>query len=203
MGLQAEITLSFPEELVFEEANIEIEIDYSDAWDTFEKVFQSQARSMCPVRTGYLRSTIGGEQNDNTSYTCWAEAEYAQYVEYGTYKMAAQPYFEPAIRAALGEATMVAQEIFEEAEDEFNDEVEQWEEEQRELAEEEADSSTSQADSLSIGSILTSVLIILAQAMVKALINEIFSLLDDNAKSMKNKNGGRLAGGLSCSVEIT
>lgn len=66
------------------------------AYQAFANAFHDTINALCPVRTGFLRSTCDciflGD-----SILCVADAEYAQYVEYGTSRMAAQPYFEPAI----------------------------------------------------------------------------------------------------------
>ena len=56
-----------------------------------------QARAIVPVDTGYLRSTIAREKVDDRKYIVKAEAEYASYVEFGTSRMAAQPYLRPAL----------------------------------------------------------------------------------------------------------
>jgi HK97 gp10 family phage protein len=51
----------------------------------------------CPVRTGYLRSTIFYSVNgDEYGFTVGARAKYGGYVEYGTRYMRAQPYIRPA-----------------------------------------------------------------------------------------------------------
>lgn len=55
-----------------------------------------QAQSRAPVRTGYLRDSIKLSGEDSESVTVVVEAEYAIYVEEGTYKMAARPFFFPA-----------------------------------------------------------------------------------------------------------
>lgn len=58
-----------------------------------------QAENNCPVDTGYLRSTVFvrevGEEVE-----IGFEAPYASYVEFGTYKMAAQPFLRPAMDEA-------------------------------------------------------------------------------------------------------
>lgn len=92
----------------------EAEADWSSTIDdvafTFQRVFMETIHQLCPVRTGYLISTIHCEYDRYTGeIECYAEADYAQYVEYGTYKMDAQPYFEPALRAAIEEAQIVAE----------------------------------------------------------------------------------------------
>lgn len=76
-----------------------IPIDYSDGFFTFGETFIAEAQNAVPVDTGYLQSTITADSYSMGS-TFYTDCDYAQYVEYGTYKMAAQPYFEPAVDAA-------------------------------------------------------------------------------------------------------
>lgn len=201
MGLRADIELVFPEVLEEPQADISIEIDYSEAWDTFERTFNAAINQMCPVRTGYLKSTIGGEQTSDTTYEVYADAEYAQYVEYGTYKMSAQPYFEPAIRRAISEARDTAQEIYEEAEEEFQEELEAWKEEQMEEAEE--GESGGSPTTMGASSIFTSIIIILAQALCQAIMNGLKELFSTEDRNKKTKGGGNYSGALTYNVEIT
>ena len=78
-----------------------MEVDYSSALDSACAKFEEVANQLVPVDTGYLRSSIWAE-NDGSSMVCfYAEADYAQYVEFGTWKMPAQEYFRPAVEAAL------------------------------------------------------------------------------------------------------
>lgn len=58
---------------------------------------QTIARKKCPVRTGYLRSSIQLEsQNDGLTCIVGPEANYAAWVEYGTPSAKAQPFVRPA-----------------------------------------------------------------------------------------------------------
>lgn len=58
----------------------------------------SRAREYAPVDTGYLRSTIGTESiSVGKEAEVFASAEYAAYIEFGTYKMAPQPFLGPAV----------------------------------------------------------------------------------------------------------
>ena len=59
------------------------------------------ARGMCPVDTGTLKGSIDVSGNGNSAEV-FAGADYAAYVELGTYKMAAQPFLVPALAAAEG-----------------------------------------------------------------------------------------------------
>lgn len=77
-----------------------VEVDYSFACEAFVNTFLKVALDLVPVRTGFLKSTIDARTD---GYFCEAEAtaEYAQYVEYGTWNMQEQPYFRPALEQAM------------------------------------------------------------------------------------------------------
>lgn len=59
-------------------------------------VIAVEAENNCPVDTGYLRSTVFVTKNGDDVEVGF-EAPYASYVEFGTYKMAAQPFLRPAL----------------------------------------------------------------------------------------------------------
>ena len=81
--------------------DIELYPNYEEGCRVFCDTFLEEARARCPVRTGYLRSTISADYTSTYDIICEAEADYAQYVEYGTSRQSAQPYFEPALQIAL------------------------------------------------------------------------------------------------------
>lgn len=62
------------------------------------RIVQNEARAECPVDTGTLRRSIHG-QVDGTDGVVGTNTEYAGYVEFGTYKMAAKPYLAPALKS--------------------------------------------------------------------------------------------------------
>ena len=67
----------------------------------------SYAQGIVPVRTGNLMASIFSDvDEDDLSVTLGATADYASFIEYGTIKMRAQPFLEPA--AAIGEEEMNA-----------------------------------------------------------------------------------------------
>ena len=118
MGLRANINAmdqGFP--MTANVGDISIPVDYSEAAEIFKTVFLDVARELVPVRTGYLKSTIAAKIGEASigEVTAEASAEYAQYVEFGTYRQMAQPYFIPAIEAALEEWGLAAQKAYEEA----------------------------------------------------------------------------------------
>lgn len=63
---------------------------------------QALAKQYCPVDTGRLRSSI---QYTSGYLTCTVgtDVQYAIYIEYGTWKMRAQPFLNPAYQQALME----------------------------------------------------------------------------------------------------
>ena len=67
----------------------------------------SYAQGIVPVRTGNLMASIFSEVDpDDLSITLGATADYASFIEYGTVKMRAQPFLQPA--ADIGEEEMNA-----------------------------------------------------------------------------------------------
>ena len=77
--------------------------DYREGCEVFVETFLEVSRKLVPVDTGYLQSTLSAKFR-NTFCECYTNCEYAQYQEYGTWCMPAQPYFEIALEAALYEA---------------------------------------------------------------------------------------------------
>ena len=59
----------------------------------------NQAQQAAPVDTGALRASIGMEMTGPAEATVSVGVNYGAYVEYGTVKMAAQPYLTPAVEA--------------------------------------------------------------------------------------------------------
>lgn len=118
MGLYAEISVEDigPDELTDDEFGVSVLVDYSTALQAFADTFMTVATSLCPIRTGYLCSTIDAGSDGESAYA-EASAEYAEYVEYGTSYMDAQPYFEPALEEALVVLAELAQEALNEAQE--------------------------------------------------------------------------------------
>lgn len=102
MGLRADFTVF---DLGYAESTDEVGvfIDYSLGCEIFAETFLRVAKNLVPVDTGYLRSTLRASASDE-GCCCETLCDYAEYVEYGTIYMGAQPYFEPAIDAALDAA---------------------------------------------------------------------------------------------------
>lgn len=93
-GYETELSVDFGGQTLVES------IDYSDAFQACMDTFMNIATSLVPIDTGYLYDSIGVEfLGDGVAF--YANAEYAQYVEFGTSRMDAQEYFQPALEEAM------------------------------------------------------------------------------------------------------
>lgn len=102
MGLYVEFSVY---DLGFIEStpNLGISPPYSEGCNVFVDTFLTVANELVPVDTGFLRSTLEAD-TDGFSCSAGTDCEYAEFVEYGTWCCGAQPYFEPAIEAAIDAA---------------------------------------------------------------------------------------------------
>lgn len=66
---------------------------------------ERHAKEYCPVRTGRLRASIHHGKLGDLTYYVGSNVEYAVFVEFGTYKMAAKPYLRPAMKRAVAEVS--------------------------------------------------------------------------------------------------
>ena len=128
MGLYAEFSpydFGFPSDFSAstENGSVYVEVDYSEAIDDAINTFMEIATSLVPVDTGYLCSTISAYSDGDT--VCFsADAEYAQYPEYGTWCQAEQPYFRPALQEAIDVFIIDAVGAIDEAQNDFVSEME-------------------------------------------------------------------------------
>ena len=185
MGLRANINAmdqGFP--MTADVGDISVPVDYSEAAEAFKAMFLDVARELVPVRTGYLKSTIAAEIGEASigEVTAEASADYAQYVEFGTYRQMAQPYFIPAIEAALEEWGLAAQKAYDEA----------LEEAQAAYEAEQAQQQSQEAGGAPVGGGFLGGLALLGLLL-------IFTIFIEGIKSMFNDTdshrGGRLAQG--------
>lgn len=82
-----------------------LEIDTEDQLVKVGLQVQSKARSLCPVDTGRLRSSIimtKGRDGQGFYVEIGTNVSYAAFVEFGTSRAAAQPYLLPAVALAAG-----------------------------------------------------------------------------------------------------
>lgn len=57
---------------------------------------ETHAKLFVPVDTGNLRNSIQAQEESATQWVVATGVEYAEYVEFGTSRMAARPYMTPA-----------------------------------------------------------------------------------------------------------
>lgn len=83
----------------------QMEVDSEDALVRVGLQVQSKARSLCPVDTGRLRSSIimtKGRDGTGFYVEVGTNVSYARFVEFGTHKMRARPFLLPAVALASG-----------------------------------------------------------------------------------------------------
>ena len=74
-------------------------------------VAEGYAKLNCPVDTGRLRNSITHERRtEESAVHIGTNVEYGKYVEYGTSRMRAQPFLEPAITMNIEEYQSIADE---------------------------------------------------------------------------------------------
>ena len=78
-------------------------------------LIRMEARRRVPVKTGFLRSTIGAEiripKRDIVEAVAFATAFYAPFVEFGTSRNRAQPFLRPALEIKGPEAIKILKDI--------------------------------------------------------------------------------------------
>lgn len=114
MGLYCKIDLESDWGFPNRTPELGLPIDYTEAIMVFSDTFMSISQAMVPVDTGFLRSSLRS-YGDGMIIEAEATADYAQYVEYGTWCCPAQPYFNPAIESATDASFGVAKKIYDEA----------------------------------------------------------------------------------------
>ena len=96
MGLYCELNIArdwgFPLETAWGSGSIY----YAEAIAAYTQMIYNEMINNVPVDTGYLRSSLKWSSN-NEGFVIETDCDYAEYVEYGTCYMDAQPYFEQAI----------------------------------------------------------------------------------------------------------
>lgn len=166
--------------------------DYTQGCAIFVDTFLRVSQELVPVDTGYLRSTLEADYDD-TSCEAWTYCEYAEYQEYGTWKMPAQPYFEQAVLEGLA----AAEPYWDQAEQEaLEEEMALLEEEE----EEEIERSRSQErpmafGGLNFGSLLGFMISVIATyivAFIAVTINEIFNFNGGSSARIGVSGGNRM-----------
>ena len=198
MGLRFSATpedfgLPLEEDVVVEDLFETVVYYYSEGCDIFVDTFLAIATDLVPVDTGNLMSSLDAS-TDGTEVTAETDCEYAEYVEYGTWKMAAQPYFLPALEEALAAAFDVWVEAREE---QYMEVAERLLEEWEEMQEEEEDSK---------GSFIGNLLGMFFLAIILFAINTFFDAinpLDTSSHGDSDGVDGGFIGNIESMIEIT
>ena len=197
MGLRFSATpkdfgLPLEEDVVVKDLFETVVYDYSEGCDIFVDTFLAIATDLVPVDTGHLMSSLDAS-TDGTRVTAKTDCEYAEYVEYGTWKMAAQPYFLPALEEALAAAFDAWAEAREEQYMEVAEMLlEEWEAMQEEEEE----------DSDDEGSFIGNFLGMLFLAIILFAINLFFDAINPLDSSSHGVDGGFI-GNIESMIEIT
>lgn len=68
-----------------------------DGLEAGARIVETYAKIACPVDTGFLRNSITVDEVTPMEAIIAPHTDYAEHVEFGTSRMAAQPYMRPAI----------------------------------------------------------------------------------------------------------
>lgn len=74
-----------------------------DGLDAGARIVETYAKVLAPVDTGALRNSIMVDEVTPDRAIIAPHTEYAEHVEFGTTRMAAQPYLRPALDEHTGE----------------------------------------------------------------------------------------------------
>lgn len=86
----------------------------ADGLEAGARIVETHSKLLCPVDTGFLRNSIQVDDVTANEAVIAPHTEYAEHVEFGTERQAAQPYMRPALdqheREIVGaiEATVAA-----------------------------------------------------------------------------------------------
>lgn len=74
-----------------------------DGLEAGARIVETHAKVLCPVDTGFLRNSITVDSVTPMEAIIAPHTDYAEYVEFGTSRMEAQPYMRPALDEHEGE----------------------------------------------------------------------------------------------------
>ncbi len=68
-----------------------------DGLEAGARIVETHSKLLCPVDTGFLRNSIQVDSVTPMEAIIAPHTDYAEHVEFGTSRMAAQPYMRPAL----------------------------------------------------------------------------------------------------------
>ena len=182
MGLRGTVSVGLPTTTSIYHRDI----DYSDAIREAVDEFMDAATSDVPVDTGTLQASISCEA-EYMGFTAYADTNYAEYVEYGTYKMDAQPYFEDNLESVAEELHANCVEIWQDAE-----------QQDREQYQAQIEARMQEAQGLGGESLLGMVL----SSMLIGLLNGLLSIIQDMFSMRNGDDTNNTDEGYSADVDI-
>lgn len=185
MGLRGTVSVGLPTTTSIYHRDI----DYSDAVREAIDEFMDAATSDVPVDTGTLQASISCEE-EYMGFTAYADTDYAEYVEYGTYKMEAQPYFEDNLESVASELHANCVEIWRDAE--------QQDKEQYQAQIEARKQEAQRAGALGGGSLIEMVL----SSILIGMLNGLSSIVQDMFSMRNGDNTEDTDQGYSADVDI-
>ena len=74
-----------------------------DGLEAGARIVETHSKILCPVDTGFLRNSIQVDDVTEAEAIIAPHTDYAEHVEFGTERQAAQPYMRPALDEHEGE----------------------------------------------------------------------------------------------------
>ena len=184
MGLRGTVSVGLPTTTSIYHRDI----DYSDAIREAVDEFMDAATSDVPVDTGTLQAAISCEV-EYMGFTAYADTNYAEYVEYGTYKMEAQPYFEDNLESVAEELHANCVQIWQDAE-------------QQDKEQYQAQIEARMQEAQRLGALDGSLIEMVLSSMLIGLLNGLLSIVQDMFSMRNGDNTEDTDQGYSADVDV-
>ena len=184
MGLRGTVSVGLPTTTSIYHRDI----DYSDAVREAIDEFMDAATSDVPVDTGTLQASISCEA-EYMGFTAYADTNYAEYVEYGTYKMEAQPYFEDNLESVAEELHANCVQIWQDAE-------------QQDKEQYQAQIEARMQEAQRLGALDGSLIEMVLSSMLIGLLNGLLSIVQDMFSMRNGDNTEDTDQGYSADVDV-
>lgn len=184
MGLRGTVSVGLPTTTSIYHRDI----DYTDAVREAVDEFMDAATSDVPVDTGTLQASISCEE-EYMGFTAYADTNYAEYVEYGTYKMEAQPYFEDNLESVAEELHANCVQIWQDAE-------------QQDKEQYQAQIEARMQEAQRLGALDGSLIEMVLSSMLIGLLNGLLSIVQDMFSMKNGDNTDNTDEGYSADVDV-
>lgn len=184
MGLRGTVSVGLPTTTSIYHRDI----DYTDAVREAVDEFMDAATSDVPVDTGTLQASISCEE-EYMGFTAYADTNYAEYVEYGTYKMEAQPYFEDNLESVAEELHANCVQIWQDAE-------------QQDKEQYQAQIEARMQEAQRLGALDGSLIEMVLSSMLIGLLNGLLSIVQDMFSMKNGDNTEDTDQGYSADVDV-